>query len=355
MHKQLLDLYSDYLLSSFSYTTATGLSKAVDGEVSHDKITRFLSAEDFTSKDLWKLVKPTVRGIESDEGVLIFDDTIEEKPYTDENDIIAWHFDHVFGRAVKGVNILNCLYHNKGMSLPVAFEVVKKTKKVVDPRTKKIVRKSEKTKNEMMREMLKTAILDMHLKFSIVLADAWFSSSENMKFIKEDMKKEFLMPLKSNRLVALSMTDKQKGCFTKIDALEYQENVPRHVFLEGVQFPVLLLRQVFTNEDGSTGTLYLASSDMTNDATTMAPCYKKRWHVEEYHKSIKSNAGLSKSPTQTVRTQINHFFCSIYAYVKLEKLKMKTGLNHFALKAKLYLRALQASMEELTRLGKAGA
>ena len=33
----------------------------LDGAISHDKITRFLSEADFTSADLWQLVKPTVR------------------------------------------------------------------------------------------------------------------------------------------------------------------------------------------------------------------------------------------------------------------------------------------------------
>ena len=27
-------------------------------------------------------------------GVLILDDSIEEKPYTDENEIVAWHHSH---------------------------------------------------------------------------------------------------------------------------------------------------------------------------------------------------------------------------------------------------------------------
>ena len=43
MNKQLLDLYSDYLISSFNKTTATGLSLLVDNSVSHDKISRFLA------------------------------------------------------------------------------------------------------------------------------------------------------------------------------------------------------------------------------------------------------------------------------------------------------------------------
>jgi hypothetical protein len=87
----MLDLYSDYLISSFSYTTTTGLSRALDGGISHDKVTRFLAEEDFNSKHFWQLVKPTVRRIQSAEGILLFDDTIEEKPSTDENELITWH------------------------------------------------------------------------------------------------------------------------------------------------------------------------------------------------------------------------------------------------------------------------
>jgi hypothetical protein len=127
MTKELLDLYSDYLLSSFGATTATGLSKLLDGAVSHDQVTRFLSEKVKTSSDLWRVVKPLVRQIESEEGVLIFDDSIEEKPYTDENDIICWHYDHTQGRNVKGINFLSALYHSQGVSLPIAFHLVAKT------------------------------------------------------------------------------------------------------------------------------------------------------------------------------------------------------------------------------------
>ena len=50
MNKQLLEIYTDYLISSFSFTTATGLSILV-------------------------------------EGIIIADDKIEEKPSTNENEI----------------------------------------------------------------------------------------------------------------------------------------------------------------------------------------------------------------------------------------------------------------------------
>ncbi len=41
-------------------------------------------------------------------------------------------------------------------------------------------------------------------------------------------------------------------------------------------------------------------------------------------------------------SQTNHLFCSILAYVKL-KTKLKTKLNHFELKAKIYIKALKAA------------
>ena len=62
----VFDLYTDYLVTSFSHTTATGLSKLLEGEISHDQVTRFLSSNDFTSKELWNKVKKDVRKIEDD-------------------------------------------------------------------------------------------------------------------------------------------------------------------------------------------------------------------------------------------------------------------------------------------------
>jgi hypothetical protein len=43
----IFDLYTDYLITSFSYTTATGLSDLVDNTISHDPVTRFLSLPHF--------------------------------------------------------------------------------------------------------------------------------------------------------------------------------------------------------------------------------------------------------------------------------------------------------------------
>ena len=118
MNKILLDLYSDYLISSFNKTTATGMSELLDKTISHDRITDFLAESHLTSKELWKLIKKDVRNIESPGGVLIIDDS------------------------VKGINLLSCLYHSQGYELPLCFDIITKERTFLDPKTGKEKRKS---------------------------------------------------------------------------------------------------------------------------------------------------------------------------------------------------------------------
>ena len=349
MDKALLDLYTDYLISSFRLTTATGMAHLLNDAISHDKITGFLSAREFTSADLWHIVKPLVRQVERPEAVLIIDDSIEEKPYTDENALICWHFDHTKNASVKGINFLTTLYQVGDISLPVAFDLVTKTEMVIDKKSGNARRISTLTKNERFRSMLKACVHN-RIAFRYVLNDAWYASSENMKFIAATLKKQFIMPLKANRKVALSLAAKRCGHYQAVETLALEARAVQQIYVEEVGFPLLLTKQVFTNEDRSTGTLYLVTNDVTLDAEQMTDLYQKRWKVEEYHKSLKQNASLAKSPTRTTTTQRNHFFAAVCAFVKLETLRLKTKLNHFALKSKLYISALQSAYGELQKL-----
>jgi hypothetical protein len=349
MQKELLGLYTDYLLSSFGQVSATGLSQMLDGEISHDSITRLLSKELFTSKDLWQIVKKTIRRTESNEGVIIIDDSIEEKPHTDENEIVSWHFDHCQGRSIKGINFMTALYFSNNISIPVTYQIIAKTEQYTDKKTGEQKRRSPVSKNEYFREML-TVCKQNSIKYRYVISDVWYSSAENMMFIKKNINKDFVMPLKSNRKVALSKADKLNGRYQAVSDVHIEPNTVKEIYLEGVDFPLLLARQVFTNADESVGILHLVTSDFALDNTQMITIYKKRWKVEEYHKSLKQNASLEKSPTKTVTTQSNHFFASLVAYFKLECLKLATNLNHFALKTKIYTKALFSAFKELQDL-----
>jgi hypothetical protein len=342
-------LYSDYLLASFGATTATGLSDLLEGEISHDQVTRYWAGPKKTATELWRTVKSFVREVQSAAGVLIIDDSIEEKPYTDENDSVCWHYDHSKDRMLKGINFLTALYSSQGVSVPVGFYLVAKTQKYTDPKTQKEKRRSPVSKNEVCHELIKQAVRNGIL-FRFVLFDVWFASAETMVFIKHKQRRDFICPLKTNRKVALSQADKPQGRYVRVDTLELEAQATREIYLEGVDFPLVLVKQVFTNEDGSIGIRSLVSSDTPLSFADVTTTSHKRWGVECSHKSLKPNVSLAKSPTHTVTTQTNHCFAALCGFIKLERLKMKTHLNHFTLKSKLYLNALHSAFSTLRQL-----
>ena len=121
-------------------------------------------------------------------------------------------------------------------------------------------------------------------------------------------------------------------------------------WLEGVDFPLHLTRQVFKDGDPKEGDIYLVTNDLTADSVCMQTQYARRWKVEEFHKSSKSNVGYGDSPAHTVRTQSNHLFLVMLAFVKLEALRVSTKKNHFALKKLLTLNATKLALRELNSL-----
>lgn len=164
-NKQLLDLCSDYLIGAFEQTTATGLSSLLDGEVRHDQVQRMLAGAEQT-----------------------VDDGIAEKPYADENEILYWHYDHALQRHGKGINFVTCLYHSRGISLPVGFELIWKPKRFFDPQIGKEKRRADRSKNEICCDLLHQAVKN-RIPFRCVLNDIWFASAENMNFVKLTLRK----------------------------------------------------------------------------------------------------------------------------------------------------------------------
>ena len=343
-----VDLYTSYLLSVPGKATATGLSKLTDGAVSHDKVTRFLAGSYLDSKSVWQHAKPLIRQYEvAESGVLIVDDSIAEKAHTDENAMISWHWDHSLKRYVKGINFLTVFYHNDLLDVPLGVTLIEKNVPYVDSKTGKTKYKSEHTKNEYACKMLRVA--KDQVAYNYVLGDSWFSSAENLTFITKNLQKHAIMAVESSRTVAWSEADRLQGRFQRVDAVSgLGEGVVLKVYLRSVAEPVALVKQVFTNKDGSQGTLFLLSTDTGLSYQQIVDLYKKRWKVEEYHKSLKQHTALTESPTRTLETQANHFFAAILAYIKLESLRLQLGQGHFKIKSLLWLAAAKAAFNQLT-------
>lgn len=343
MNNKIMDLYTDFLICSTGLTTATALSTIVDNDVSHDQITRMLSKKDYTSKDLWRDVKSLVRKLETttDTGYFIIDDTIEEKPSTDLSELMSYHYSHSKHRHIKGMNILSGLIRYGEVALPIDYHLVKKDIEYID-KDNKIKHKSSINKNEVAKSFIQNAI-SHRVKFEYVLADIWFSSSDNMNYV-HSKNRYFVFGCKSNRLVRFNKL------WHKLNEIPLTDGQLIHCYIKDVNFPVVITKKVFTNEDLSTGELYIISNNLDISGEDIYKIYQKRWIIEEFHKSIKQNASLAKSPTKTIRTQSNHVFCSMLAFVKLECLRLKTNMNHFAIKTKLYINATRNAINELHKL-----
>jgi len=349
--KTNLDLYTDYLLSSFGLATATGLSEVLDKAVSHDDVTRFISGVSSGSQALWQQVKPLVRQLEKglpeeEQGLLVLDDFIIEKAHSQANGLISVHYDHSKDRYVKGINMVSALLLLGGVSVPVAYEPVVKTLRC-DAETGKESWKSERTKNEMFRDMV-SACVKNSLRFRYVLCDSWYTNSENIKHVL-GLKKHLIGAVKSNLEVALSLSDKKAGKFVKLSGLELELGL-RQVYIRQLEVPVLICKDILINGDGTKAVQYLLSTDLGLTFQQIISTYQKRWGVEEYHKSLKQNTSIGKAPLKTTATQANHLFASICAFVKLERLKVVGRTNHFNLKARLYIKATQAAFKELAQL-----
>lgn len=61
--------------------------------------------------------------------------------------------------------------------------------------------------------------------------------------------------------------------FQQVNSLDWKDGDSTTVYLKDIAFPVKLLKKVFTNEDGSTGTLYLVTNDLSIDADRIYKVY----------------------------------------------------------------------------------
>jgi hypothetical protein len=59
--------------------------------------------------------------------VLIIDDSIEKKPYTDENELVKWHYSHAKHRCIKGINLMSSLVRYDDTALPRLLKQVERS------------------------------------------------------------------------------------------------------------------------------------------------------------------------------------------------------------------------------------
>ncbi len=344
-----LDLYTDYLISSFGQASATNLSRLIDDQISHDDVSRFLSQPQPIGQTLWKQVKPLMRQHQSPDGIIILDDSLLHKPHSQPNGLVSTYYDHTTNQYVKAINFLSLIYRVGDILLPVGLHLVIKYLQT-QIKDRKEVWQAAVTKNEAFRELLHQ-VHQNAIPFRYVLADSCgfppgYTNTENINAVLA-INRHWLGGFKTNLEVALSKQDRANGRFLSISTVTLAMGSPLEVYIRSVVTPVMVCKDILPNKDGSVGELLLLTTDTMMSYQQMMTTYQKRWGIKDYHKSLKNNTSLQNSPARSILNQSNHVLASVCAFVKLERLKITEGRNQFALKDRLYINAIQAALAEL--------
>jgi hypothetical protein len=123
----ILDLDYIYFLiaaqKTFSCAEASRSSPDIINKPAHDSFTRLLQRQPLSSENLWNEVKTFVK---NDQGVLIIDDTVLEKPYSQKNGLITYLWSNKEKKVVKGVGLITLLWTDGQSYIPCDFRVYDK-------------------------------------------------------------------------------------------------------------------------------------------------------------------------------------------------------------------------------------
>lgn len=214
------NVYVDYLLSAKGHISATDLSEVIDNEYSHDQISRMLYRAQIDDKKLYMKGKRFLKAFKAEgKKVLIVDDSIQAKPHSKVNGLVAWHYDHSEQCCIKGINFISALWADEHRSIPLSMKVVQK-ELVWSNKKHQEVWKTIKTKNEIFRDMVQKLARSGGVDY--VLADSWYGSKENMQWVTNQCKTNFVIACKSNRVAARSLKDAEKGLYKPLEELRLQ-------------------------------------------------------------------------------------------------------------------------------------
>ncbi|MBK2105436.1 IS701 family transposase [Francisella philomiragia] len=345
------NLYTEFLLCQTSQASATMCSNMLDNVVKHDSFSRMLKLGNYGSTYIWSKAKTVLKSLKDTTKILSLDNTIIHKPDSKVNEVVNWFYDHSKGRAVKGINLISALLHTPTANIPVGFELQTKDQLVVEQDkhgNDRFKRKARYSINQLARKLVLQVLKNVGY-IDYIVGDRYFASKDNVKFFNKH-KVKFVLGICSNRLVARSKSDANAGNYRRIDELELSDHESMKVFLKGIKYSLVVTRQVYKNADNSIGEIYLITNNLNLQSNHIEDIYQKRWNIETYHRSLKQNVSLAKSPTSVIATQLNHIGLSIGAFIELEKIKLASGKNHYALKRKMLIAANQASYREIIKM-----
>jgi hypothetical protein len=257
-----------------------------------------------------------------DNGYVIFDDSVLDKRYSEEIEIVRRQYSGNEHSVLKGIGVVSCVYVNPKLQ---RFWVV--DYRIFNPDA------DGKTKIDHVKDMLQNLVYHKLLPFDTVLMDTWYAVHNLMLYI-DSLDKIYYCPLKNNRLVDDTF-GKEK--YKRIELLQWREEeleCGKIIKIKG--FPANKKVKLFRVTVSTNRTDYVVTNDLSQSSTDVVQeVCKIRWKIEEFHREIKQLTGIESCQCRKARLQINHIACAMLVWVRLKNLAYRTGQTIYEIKHNL--------------------
>jgi hypothetical protein len=285
------DDYIDFLIATPKASSATEAARVQPDKPrtpAHDAFTRLLHRLEPDADTLWREAQAQVA---LDDGVLVLDDSVLDKPYARHIDLVRRHWSGKHHRVVQGIDLVSLLWTDGDRHIPCDYRIYHNAK--------------EATKNDHFRAMLHTAHA-RGFRPRCVAFDGWYSSLDNLKLLRT-LSWTWLTRLKSNRLVNRDRQGQRPLCRTEIAAAGTQ-----------VWLPGYGLVKVFKIVAPDGDIAYWATSDLTMTDLTRQQYAEYSWAIETYHRGIKQCTEVEGCQARSEQAQRNHIALALRAFLRLE-------------------------------------
>jgi len=253
---------------------------------------------------------------------LIFDDTVLDKRYSEEIEIVRRQYSGNEHGIVKGIGIVSCIYVN-----PKTHNFWVIDYRIFNPETDGL------TKIDHVKNMLQSLVYSKALPFDTVLMDTWYAVNNLMLYI-DSLDKIYYCPLKDNRLVDDTLGQEK---YKNIKLLEWsEEELKSGKIIKIKAFPAKKKVKLFRVTVSTDRTDYVVTNDLSQSSTDVVQeVCKIRWKIEEFHREIKQLTGIDSCQCRKARLQRNHIACAMLVWVRLKHLAYRTGQTVYKIKHKL--------------------
>lgn len=307
--------YINFLIATqkaYSCTQAERVQPTT-GSAAHDAINRLLHRLEPAPDELWQEAKAYV---ELEQGMLVLDDTMLDKWYAKQMELVTRQWSGKHKRVVQGINLTSLLWSDGDKHIPCDYRLYEKA---VDGATK----------NDHFRAMLSTA-KQRGFKPRCVAFDSWFSALANLKLIASFGWLWLTRP-KRNRLVNPDHTANRPICDVALASTGTVVHLKGYGFIR--VFKIVAL-------DGDID--YWATNDLQMSPLQRQQWAEFEWSIEEYHRGLKQCCGVEKAQVRSSRAQRNHIGLAIRAFLRLEMHWFNTGISWYESKLSIVREAVRS-------------